>query len=67
MKKHSVILLVILLAASSFFFSCNDTVNQHTGDFTFDSLQVNQTAHLFGDTAKPACNININFNRLTNR
>ena len=65
MKKHSVILLVILLAASSFFFSCNDTVNQHTGDFTFDSLQVNQTAHLFGDTAKPACNININFTYIT--
>ena len=64
-KKHSVISLVILLAASSFFFSCNDTVNQHTGDFTFDSLQVNQTAHLFGDTAKPACNININFTYIT--
>lgn len=64
-KKHSVTSLVILLAASSFFFSCNDTVNQHTGDFTFDSLQVNQTAHLFGDTAKPACNININFTYIT--
>ena len=27
----------------------------------FVSIQVNETAHLFGDTAKPGCNITINF------
>lgn len=27
----------------------------------FDSIQMNETAHLFGDTAKPACNLIINF------
>lgn len=27
----------------------------------FDSIQVNETAHLFSDTAKPACNITVNF------
>lgn len=61
MKRHSVILLVILLATSTFFFACNDIVNKHTGNFTFDSIQVNQKAHLFGDTAKPACNITVSF------
>ncbi len=61
MKRHSATLLVILLATSFFFFACNNIVNQHTGNFTFDSILVNQKAHLFGDTAKPACNINVNF------
>lgn len=65
MKKHSVILFVILLATSCFFFSCNNIVNQHTGNFIFDSIQVNQKAHLFGDTTKPACNITINFTYAT--
>ena len=65
MKKHSVILFVILLATSCFFFSCNNIVNQHTGNFIFDSIQVNQKAHLFGDTTKPACNITVNFTYAT--
>lgn len=61
MKKQYVSLLVILLAASSFLFSCGNTVNKGAGALEFDSLQVNETAHLFGDTAKPGCNIIINF------
>lgn len=61
MKKQSVSLLVILLAASGFFFSCGNILNKNVGDLKFDSLQVNETAHLFGDTAKPACNLVINF------
>ncbi|MDE8698424.1 hypothetical protein PZH42_31500, partial [Bacteroides cellulosilyticus] len=31
------------------------------GALEFDSMQVNEVAHLFGDTAKPSCNIIINF------
>lgn len=61
MKKQTVSLLVLLLAASGFFFSCGNTVNKNAGALEFDSIQVNETAHLFGDTAKPACNIVINF------
>lgn len=61
MKKQNVNLLVLLLAASGFLFSCNNKANQDKGAFEFDSIQVNETAHLFGDTAKPACNLVINF------
>lgn len=61
MQKQSVSLLVLLLAASGFFFSCGNIVNKNTGALEFDSIQVNETAHLFGDTAKPACNLVINF------
>lgn len=60
MKKQTVSLLVVLLAASSFFFSCGNTVNKNAYALEFDSLQVNETEHLFGDTAKPACNLTIN-------
>lgn len=61
MKKQTVSLLVILLAASGFFFSCGNTTNKNTGSLEFDSIQVNETAHLFGNTAKPACSLTINF------
>ena len=60
MKKQTVSLLVLLLAASGFFFSCGNTMNKNAGALEFDSIQVNETAHLFGDTAKPACNLIIN-------
>lgn len=61
MKKQTVSLLVLLLAASGFFFSCGNIVNKNAGALEFDSIQVNETAHLFGDTAKPACNLVVNF------
>lgn len=60
MKKQTVSLLVLLLAASGFFFSCGNIMNKNTGALEFDSIQVNETVHLFGDTAKPACNLVIN-------
>ncbi|WP_300704186.1 DUF3298 and DUF4163 domain-containing protein [Bacteroides sp.] len=65
MKKQTVSLLVLLLATSGFFFSCGNTMNKNTGALEFDSIQVNETAHLFGDTAKPACNLVINFTYAT--
>ncbi|WP_291530031.1 DUF3298 and DUF4163 domain-containing protein [Bacteroides sp. UBA939] len=61
MKKQYVSLLAIMLTASGFLFSCGNTVNNNTGTLEFDSIQVNETAHLFEDTAKPGCNIIINF------
>lgn len=36
-------------------------MNKNTGALEFDSISVNQTAHLFNDTAKPACNLVISF------
>lgn len=65
MKKQTVSLLVLLLATSGFFFSCGNILNKNTGALEFDSIQVNETAHLFGDTAKPACNLVINFTYAT--
>lgn len=61
MKKQYVSLLAIIVAVSGFLFSCSDKMNKNTGLLEFDSIQVNKTAHLFGDTAKPACNLVINF------
>lgn len=60
MKKQSVSLLILLFAASIFLFSCNNKANSNRGALEFDSIQINETAHLFGDTAKPACNLVIN-------
>ena len=61
MKKQNVSQLVLLLATSIILFSCNNKTNRNKWAVEFDSIQVNETAHLFGDTAKPACNLVINF------
>lgn len=61
MKKQTVSLLALLLATSGFFFSCGNIMNKNTGALKFDSIQVNETAPLFGDTAKPGCNLIVNF------
>lgn len=61
MKKQYVSLLTIILSISILLFSRCDRMNKNTGALVFDSIQVNKTAHLFGDTAKPACNLEINF------
>ena len=61
MKKQNVSLLALLLTASVFFASCHNSANKRAADaLGFDSLRVNQTVHLFGDTAKPACNLIVN-------
>lgn len=61
MKKQYVSLLTIILSVSGILFSCHDKMNKNTGALEFDSIRVNETAHLFNDTAAPACNIIINF------
>ena len=50
-----------MVAVSGFLFSCGDKMNKNTGSLEFDSIQVNETAHLFSDTARPACNLVIDF------
>lgn len=52
--------MLFLLTACQLFLSCGNTANTRTKHLVFDSLQVNETAHLFADTAKPACNIVLN-------
>ncbi|MCD7900531.1 MAG: DUF3298 and DUF4163 domain-containing protein [Bacteroides sp.] len=58
MKKQYAILLGIILSTSFFLSSCRD---KNTGDFQFDKIELNEIAHLFGDTARPACNLIINY------
>ena len=59
MKKQNASLLALLLTASIFFASCHNTTGKRTEALGFDSLRVERTVHLFGDTAKPACNLGI--------
>lgn len=61
MRKQYVSLLTIILSVSGFLFSCGDKMNKNAGALEFDSIRVNETAHLFGDTAAPACNLTISF------
>ena len=61
MKKQYVSLLAVLLSAGVFLFSCDNKMSKNTGALQFDSIQVNETAHLFEDAAKPACNLVINY------
>lgn len=61
MKKQTFSLLVILCLASIFFFSCTHIGTKQVGALQFDSVQVNRTSHLFGDTALPSCSLSISF------
>ncbi len=60
MKKQTVSLFAILLAISAAFTACNNKTSTDRGALEFDSIPLNVTEHLFGDTAKPACNLVIN-------
>lgn len=60
MRKQYVSLLAVTLSACGIFTSCVDKMNK-TGAFEFEQIQINKTAHLFGDTAKPGTNIIIDF------
>lgn len=58
MKKQYVIMLGIILSTSFFFSSCCD---KKTGSFKFGTVEINETAHLFKDATKPACNLIIKY------
>lgn len=66
MRKQTVSLFTLILTASVSFFSCGNFGNKNNDKLSFDSIQVNETVHLFNDTAKPACNLVINFAYVTN-
>ncbi|MCD8309926.1 MAG: DUF3298 and DUF4163 domain-containing protein [Prevotellaceae bacterium] len=57
MGKQYVSLFLLPLVACGFLFSCNSNLHKPVGALSFDSIQVNRTVHLFGDTAMPACNL----------
>lgn len=66
MKKQIVNLLIFLLTAGIFFISCGNITNQDKNKLGIDSIQINETVHLFNDTLKPACNLVINFAYVNN-
>lgn len=59
-KRQYAIFTATILSISVILFSCGNKM-KNTGNLTFDSIQINETSHLFGDTAKPACNLTINY------
>ncbi len=61
MKKQYVSIFIIILSVSTFLFSCSSKMNKKMGDLHFDNIKINETAHLFSNDEKPACNINIDF------
>lgn len=61
MKLHSVSLIGLLITASAILSSCHNIMNKNYGALEMDSICLNETTHLFGDTAKPACNLTVNF------
>ncbi|MCK9159788.1 MAG: RsiV family protein [Bacteroidaceae bacterium] len=65
MRKHFVyqplFLFLCSLLFGIIFISCGGKSSKNIGAFKFDSIKVNRTVHLFADTAKPACNIVVNF------
>ncbi len=65
MKKQTVSFFLLLFAGNILFFSCGNMRNKSEATLKFDSIQVNRTAHLFQDTAKPTCNIVINFSYIS--
>ncbi len=65
MKKQYVSFLTLFFTVCVFFVSCTNKGDKNAGNFNFDSIQVNKTVHLFGDSAKPACNLIINFEYIT--
>ncbi len=57
MKKQNARLLSLLITLSVILGACGNKTNHKLGALGFDSIQANVTEHLFGDTAKPACNL----------
>jgi Protein of unknown function (DUF3298). len=61
MKKQYVSLLAFLLSAGYFYSSCDSNMNRPTGALEFDNVQMNESVHLFGDTAKPGAKLIVDF------
>lgn len=59
MKKQLIILATFTLLAGTFILSCKSGKKQIFDKTVFDSIQVNETIHLFNDTAAPGNNLAI--------
>ncbi len=56
MSKHLLCAIISFVALGCFVASCGG-INPNAGDLQTDSIYVNRTEHLYGDTAMPACNL----------
>jgi hypothetical protein len=57
-------IFILFFSACSFcllFITCERKISSIDNNVSFDSIQINETYHLFNDTAKPACNLQILF------
>jgi len=61
MNKKNIVLFTAILLCGSILFSCNNKGKDYASDLRFDSIKVNETQYLFGDTAKPNCNVTIDY------
>ncbi len=61
MKKQSVTLLAIILSVGGFLFPCGNKMNKNAAAETLrlDSVSIEASEHLFGDAARPACDLKI--------
>lgn len=63
MKKEMRFLSLMLLLIALGFSACQQATTKGAKQkwaLQYDSLQINRTEHLFGDTARPACNLVLN-------
>ncbi len=61
MKYLGFFLSITFLTALSCCSGCKKNVANVDNDITFDSIQIKETYHMFNDTLKPSCNLQINF------
>ena len=61
MVKKYLKFLFLFLTTGVFIVSCNHKAKRNSERITFDSVQLNKTVYLLGDTALPSCNINIRY------
>lgn len=64
MIKRFNLFITIILTVSIFLCSCNSKSTRFSETCIFDSININLTEHLFDDTLKPACHLNLNFTYL---
>lgn len=61
MRKQYVSLLAFLIATGAFYVSCDGRMSKPTGALEFDNITMDESVHLFGDTAKPGAKLIIDF------
>lgn len=66
MRKQFISFMLLFLALSAILGSCVNKTGKAAGALVVDSILTNETEHLFGDTAKPACNLVINLSYIDN-